>query len=219
MDISPGQSRVPRRSRDQLSFFETDPTNDDGPTSDRLKKAIERNRAKRMGNLPGSSPVDNNGTFVPANTNSVTRTRVARPNDTVFNDNLRRERRLPAGRVDYLDNAPKQPTVSTVRPPPLAKATREVSSKFINIFTKFCWGVCLVAMLRLLFSNGGIVDYYNRTNDYNDLLGKNNEIINENLAIQRNIDKIMFDHSYQKKLVRNHLSYISDDEFLVLFAK
>jgi cell division protein FtsB len=81
------------------------------------------------------------------------------------------------------------------------------------------WMFNLFLLTRLFFSDNGVIDYYQMAKILND---QQNDILKlevENLAINKEISTIKTDRSYQKKLVRDHLGFIEQDEYLVIFAK
>ena len=84
---------------------------------------------------------------------------------------------------------------------------------------KGAWIFCVILIFRLIFTVGGVVDFYTKRDhfrmkerDYSAIKRENKEIVTE-------IDLITNSPSHQKKLVRGHLEFISPDEFLILFAK
>ena len=81
------------------------------------------------------------------------------------------------------------------------------------------WLFCGVLILRLIFTNGGVVDFYAKRDHLNSREREYLSIEKENKEIVAEIDKIKNSPEYQKQLVRNHLEFIAPDEFLILFAK
>ena len=83
----------------------------------------------------------------------------------------------------------------------------------------FLWCFLGFLLIRLIFSGGGVIDFYtnknlllSKQNEYQDIKLGNEEILKE-------IKMIKSDSKYQKKLVRDHLGFIAADEFVILFSK
>lgn len=230
--------------------------------SERLRKAIERNRQKQqmrqgqrsnfsapprggatMRGMPSSSPSTFNSTaserVAPsvneeqqrsfdfsgeqpkftsqsstrraASTSSsnvpvpVARKLVTRPEDIEFDPSSLRQR--PAPKTRALVPAKKK-----------ARAATRGQSKFRDLAVKAAWVFCGILLVRLFFSGGGILDFYQglqlleaREYEYARISGENGELVQE-------IEQIQSDVSMQKKIVREHLGFIGSDEFLILFA-
>jgi len=80
------------------------------------------------------------------------------------------------------------------------------------------WAFCAVLLLQLVFSKGGVIDYYSKENL---LAVKFSELEQARLANQKlaqEIDKIRRDEAYQKQLARDNLGVIGQSEYLILFA-
>ncbi len=81
------------------------------------------------------------------------------------------------------------------------------------------WIFCLFLLVRLIFSKGGISDFYSLKKTLNQYNVNYEKIKKENIELKKTIHMIKHNSSYQKKLVRNHLGFIAKDEFLVVFPK
>ena len=79
----------------------------------------------------------------------------------------------------------------------------------------FCGFLCL----RLIVSEGGVLDYAAQRTLWESRSKKHESILSGNKRVAGEIDKIKKDTQYQKRLVRDHLGFIAPDEYLVLFAK
>lgn len=111
------------------------------------------------------------------------------------------------------------------------KAKRKVSTKkrtskkaknesqYVDYFVKACWVFAFILLGRLVFSNGGVVDYYQSVSGHQDKLYQLERVSAENKMLSQEIKKIQNNSSYQKKIVRDHLGYIARDEYLILFQK
>ena len=182
--------------------------------SDNLRKAIERNRAKQIKRgqksaMPSRPNITRN-TRATTSSRTVSRRTVAKPDTVEFGPINRSAKNTKAlTSVTYR----KTPTKRTKRAP--AKIT--ISEKWQNIFTKVMWAICGILLLRLVFSNGGVMDYYSRVNSFEQKQNEYSKIIKQNKEILTEIKKIKTNKSYQKKLVRDNLGLIATDEYLVVF--
>lgn len=99
------------------------------------------------------------------------------------------------------------------------KKTKPLDPKLLGYLVKGSWGFCSIMVLRLFFAHGGVTDYYSHRSVYNDRLGELDRIKKENMQLVREIERMKTDTTFQKKLVRDNLGFIASDEFLVLFPK
>jgi len=81
------------------------------------------------------------------------------------------------------------------------------------------WIFCLFLMLRLVFSQGGVLDFYDLRSTLNDRHVELMRLKSENMQLVKEIEKMQTDQAYQKRLVRDHLGFIAEDEFLILFPQ
>jgi hypothetical protein len=135
----------------------------------------------------------------------VSRRTVARPEEAEFVPAKRPARKL-ASQVSYATGASK-------------RKSREVDTKYLGYLVKGCWIFCGIMVLRLLFANGGVTDFYSQKKTMNEKLDELSNIKKENMQLVREIERMKFDVSFQRKLVRDNLGFIASDEFLILFPK
>lgn len=207
-----------------------------GIGSDRLRKAIERNRAKqtkragqvgRSTSAPSASSDDwslpGMGTSpgLSATSRRSTRKSVGSADNVEFTTAIRKGTRAPAP-VSYSEA--KTPTVVTrkvTRKAPVK--TRSPKSKLLKntneYVVKGIWVFCAILLLRLVFSGGGVSDYYDKKEVLQSRFNELSRIGNENQDLLKEIDLLKKDPQYQKKVVRDHLGYIAQDEFLILFPE
>lgn len=115
---------------------------------------------------------------------------------------------------------------------PVKKAPRKVTTpayinkkaggldpKWQNILVKGSWIFCGLMLVRLFFSQGGILDFYDQSKILTDKKLELEQIRSENMALTREISRMQNDTGYQKKIVRDNLGFIAQDEFLILFPK
>ncbi len=116
----------------------------------------------------------------------------------------------------------KKKTASAVKYiKPLKKSAKKRKStlKFEWTLTKFGWLACIGLLVRLVMMEGGLLDYNSMDRD---LVSKETELKSlriENAELTQEIHKIKTSVRYQKKLARDHLGVIAQDEYLVLFTK
>ena len=189
--------------------------------SDRLRKAIERNRAKQakretiqMSRATGttwSSEAPPEKPTIAQNAESVR-----------FSSNFRKSPKKPPAPVSYSKKSTALVKVKA-KPAPRTKVKRRSNlTKPLNVndtVVKVFWAICGVLILRLIFSGGGVLDYYERKAHLESRVYEKERIVLENESIRDEIDLIKTNSAHQKKLVRDHLGFIAADEFLILFAK
>lgn len=142
----------------------------------------------------------------PKSTSVVSRRSVAKPEDTEFVPTAKRPTRKVASQISY--------TTSSAR-----KKPKTLDPKISNYLVKGCWIFCGLMILRLIFSNGGVSDYYSQKAQVQSRMEELTRIKKENMQLVREIERMRTDPGYQKKLVRDNLGFIANDEFLVLFPK
>lgn len=100
------------------------------------------------------------------------------------------------------------------------KAKTKIETKnALNWFVKGSWLFCLFLIGRLVFAEGGIVEFFQKKNVYNQKMFELEQAKTENDDLMKELESIQNDFKYQKKLVRDHLGYIAKDEYLILFSK
>lgn len=185
--------------------------------SERLRKAIERNRAKQMGRVEKMQ-----STF-------------AKPRPSTVQEAPTPPRSHEAESIRVSDNLPTRRTVATsnaevefVRPARApVKRTPEIGYTFtpakkLNkkqsiLMAKIGWGFCVFLLLRLIFADRGVIDYYDLKSIVTSKVEEKTSILKENENIIKEIRLIQDDAAYQKRLVRDHLGYVANDEYVVLF--
>lgn len=242
----------------------------DSISSDRLRKAIERNRAKQAKRTSSSSPSsrgsvdlssassrtstsERNGFSLPGRgssrtngsassrtgvktTSSTTRRNVGRAGEQEFATSVRRNVQKAPADVSYVAKAPvsrssrSQAKTGTVVPAKTSRSTRTTrsttrrkvsvkSQKRTRYFVMACWVLLGAMCLRLIFSRGGVIDFYANKGLLEGKVEEYQSIKVENKTLLKEIKKVRSSKSYQKKLVRDHLGFIAKDEFLILFSK
>ena len=191
--------------------------------SDRLRKAIERNRAKQSRrSASGRSEAPASGWSSRASSprpkaaaGTNTRRTVARPDDIEFTTTLRKSPRKAPANVGYATSR------SVVKTSPVKRRTTKKKKvmKGQGFLLKLVWSFAGVLLVRLVFSGGGVLDYYDRKEIVEN---RQDELVSlgvENESLVGEIELIQNSGKYQRKLVRDHLGFIAKDEFLILFSK
>jgi cell division protein FtsB len=96
---------------------------------------------------------------------------------------------------------------------------KNAESNYIGYLVKFGWAFCTFLLFRLVFSGGGVMDYYSSLNLLEDKQYEFTRIIEDNKNLAVEIKKISTNSTYQKKLVRDNLGFIARDEYLILFPR
>ncbi|PIK16550.1 hypothetical protein [Halobacteriovorax sp. JY17] len=142
---------------------------------------------------------------------SVTATRrtVGKPDEAEFLTPMRKAAVKAPAKVGYTSAKRKVNT----------KSKNNSDRSLVGYLVKFGWAFCTFLLFRLVFSGGGVMDYYSSLNLLEEKQYEQERIIleNKNLAIE--IKKIGKNSMYQKKLVRDNLGFIARDEYLILFPR
>ena len=91
--------------------------------------------------------------------------------------------------------------------------------KWLSFFKKLSWLVCFILLGRLVLSDRGVLDYFYQKKNYEKKVQKLSFLHDHKLDLKKEIKLIKNNKFHQKKLVRDHLGFISKDEFLILFQK
>ncbi len=166
--------------------------------SDRLRKAIERNRAKQEKRAPTREPAE-----------TVARVSVARSaQESQIVSPIKKEKSNFSFGLGYKEKK--------------SATNIGIKGKFSIVLPvwarKLGWALCAIILLRLVFSSGGLIDFYSKNNVYQEFEKELSNYETENQELRSEIQKITSNSTYQKKLVRDHLGFISKEEFLILFA-
>lgn len=134
-------------------------------------------------------------------------------------------RKLPESFSDIQFNEPMRKTRARTTGPkvnyvkPVKKPRRKKTGKFQWTWAKFGWAFCALLVLRLVFMESGLLDYHSM---HQALERKERDLVllrSDNAELIEEINKIKTSHSYQKKLARDHLGVITNDEYLILFSR
>lgn len=148
----------------------------------------------------------------------ATRKSVAKPENSELMGELKKKTQVPT----TLAYAPvAAPSVRAKRKVKTKKdgATKDIKARFNNLVVKGGWLFCVFLMGRLIFSDGGIMDYYSQKTLLENKVSELEANKKENEMLAKEIELIKDDSNYQKKIVRDNLGMIAKDEFLILFPK
>lgn len=125
-----------------------------------------------------------------------------------------RSSELTEAEIDYLDEEEEVET----RPARISPRTQKKPKVRKNILAKIGWSVIGLLVLRLIFMDRGIWDYFATEGAIKENSSELRSIQEENKSLRTEIVKIQTVPNYQRQLAKEHLGVIAVDEFLILFA-
>jgi cell division protein FtsB len=132
---------------------------------------------------------------------------------------IQRPSSLSETTIDYLDEDEDEVEEEEIVERRPARVTpKKLSKKKKNLLPQIGWSVIGLLVLRLIFMDRGVWDYFSTESAIKD---KNNELYSiqrENKELKTEISRIQIDKNYQRQLAKEHLGVIAVDEFLILFA-
>ncbi len=180
-------------------------SSDDSVGSDRLRKAIERNRRKQM--EKNSRPEIK---VAPENHFRSERVSVAHPDDFEF---IKKEDRLKRFEVPRERSLVKVPNAKS------EKYDFTEKNWWTKKLAKLAWIVYSILVFRLIFAENGMVDYFSMEKVLQEKREVLAGMVAGNKKIISEINKIDKDTTYQKKIARDYLGVVAKDEYLILFSK
>lgn len=145
---------------------------------------------------------------------SSTRRSVGHPDMTDLIEH--RQSDLAETEIDYLEEEEEEVVVEK-RPSVRSSSKKRTKSKQ-NLLTKIGWSVVGLLVLRLIFMDRGVWDYFATENAIQEKHDELESIQVENKELKTEIVRIQSDRGYQRQLAKEHLGVIAADEFLILFA-
>ena len=115
-----------------------------------------------------------------------------------FSTKLRTSPKVPPASIKYLSDKLQ------------LKAPKVYIIKGLWLFTVFLF-------IRLIFAGGGVIEYYEKSEQLKSLQYEYSLIGTDNNDLNSEIEMINTNVRYQKKLVRDFLGFIAKDEYLILF--
>jgi len=194
----------------------SDTANHSNLASERLRKAIERNRAKQMGR---SEKVQSTFSRPRASTIHAAAPPQFEKTETIaVSDNLPTRRTVATSHSEVEFIRPSRAPIK--RTPEIGYTftpAKKLNKKQSLLMAKIGWGFCIFLLLRLVFADRGVIDYYDLKSIAGDKVDEKISILKENENIIKEIRLIQDDAGYQRRLVRDHLGYVATDEYIVLF--
>lgn len=212
--IQRNRMKAMKKQTSDLGSSRTSSTSRNSEISQRME-ALREAREKRLGkgaSLPkstirGEAPL----ATAPISSN---RTRSSRSNSRPAS---KTRKTLPASfeEIEFVEPVVKRKKRASVVKYKTKTKKKDRGSKLY----KFAWAFMGLLVIRLIFVDGGVIDYYQKESLLNDREEQLQRTIQENEQLGLEIKRIKSDRSYQKRLVRDNLGMIGKDEYLVLFQK
>ncbi len=99
------------------------------------------------------------------------------------------------------------------------KNTNSTIEKYLGYLALACWPLLIFFLGRLIFVDRGVIDFYSRKSILSDRVYDLESIKKENRSVVNEIKLIKNNRAYQKKLIRDNLGFISNNEYMILFSK
>ncbi|EPZ52047.1 septum formation initiator [Bacteriovorax sp. BAL6_X] len=215
---TPGASATARPRPRPMSA----PSRDEGESSESGSSVLAKLRAQRAQREASGNPKP---AATPSPSASVSGTPTRKPitqaDNIEMSSPLRKKATAPAA-VNYADQTPAK---AITKAKAAVSAKRKVKSKskkkgeLTHWGVKLCWGFCLFLLGRLVFSQGGVIEYFDKKSTLDQAYHEVTLLKAENDGLMKELDLIRNNHRYKKKLVRDHLGYIARDEYLILFPE
>ncbi len=130
-----------------------------------------------------------------------------------------RSSELSEQEIEYLDGEEEvEEEEEVVKKPARVPAAKSKTKAKASILPKLGWSLIGLLVLRLIFMDRGVWDWFSTENVIKEKKEELAELQRENKAIKAEIGRIQVDKGYQKQLAKEHLGVIAADEFLILFA-
>ena len=120
-------------------------------------------------------------------------------------------------RLKYVDQDDEEED-EVVERKAVVRATPRKKIAKISWPKRVVWFVVALLSLRLISMDSGVYDHIRMGQVLSAKANELKMIKTENKEISLEIQKILYDNSYQKNLAKEHLGVISKDEFVILFA-
>jgi cell division protein FtsB len=185
--------------------------------SERLRKAIERNRAKQFKRDIKDKPPEAPPSFSSSgSSHSSSHSATSSPSSRRMSVATKPEEVVvierPKSRKSRLIESPESFISTSSR-----KLANNKYNKWLNL-ENLGYAFILLISLRLVFADRGIIDYLRRDRTLSERSQYHQSILKENKLLSEEINRIEKDQPYQKQLVRDLLGFIGNDETLLVFA-
>ena len=220
---TPGASATARPRPRPMSA----PSRDEGESSESGSSVLAKLRAQRAQReasaapKPAAAPRPTPTPSAASASGTPTRKPITQADNIEMSSPLRKKATAPAT-VNYADQTPAK---AIAKAKTAVSAKRKVKSKskkkgeLTHWGVKLCWGFCLFLLGRLVFSQGGVIEYFDKKSTLDQAYHEVTLLKTENDGLMKELDLIRNNHRYKKKLVRDHLGYIARDEYLILFPE
>jgi cell division protein FtsB len=132
-----------------------------------------------------------------------------------------RQSALHETEIEYLDEEEEYEEEEKVEKRPsrsTGTSSKKKDKSKTKILSKLGWSVIGLLVLRLIFMDRGVWDYFSTENVIKDKKEELSSIQKENKELKTEITRIQLDKNFQRQLAKEHLGVIAVDEFLILFA-
>lgn len=135
-----------------------------------------------------------------------------------------RQSELAETNIEYLDNDEEEeeyeeaPVVEKRPARTSSSSTKKKAKLKKNLLSKIGWSVIGLLVLRLIFMDRGVWDYFSTEGVIQEKQEELSSINRENKELKTEITRIQVDKNFQRQLAKEHLGVIAADEFLILFA-
>lgn len=181
-------------------------SSDKSPHRERLRTR------KNVFNRPFATDSSNAPTYFET---TSTRKSVASANDQELIH--RRSSALAETEIEYLEEEEEEEVEK--RPARTTSSSSKKKDKLKqNLLSKIGWSVIGLLVLRLIFMDRGVWDYFSQESGIREKREELSSIQKENKELKTEITRIQVDKNFQRQLAKEHLGVIAVDEFLILFA-
>jgi cell division protein FtsB len=130
-----------------------------------------------------------------------------------------RQSELADADIEYLDHEEEEDEEEVVEKRPAVRSTPKKTTKSKkNLLPKIGWSLVGILVLRLIFMDRGVWDYFATESNIREKQEELKDIRTENAQLKTEIARIQKDSNFQRHLAKEHLGVIAADEFLILFA-
>jgi cell division protein FtsB len=193
-------------------------SNSENLASERLRRAIERNRAKQVKRGSGRVEPTQGNLFEEHSSKPSMGTRrgFARADNVEFTTDISVANPKPLVPINYV-TAKRKVSARKKKATGLSTSNWLKKGTPLDYLVRAAWVFALILLGRLFFSEGGVIDYYQKKDVLSSKHHEYSLITQENISLIQELESIKSDQNYQRKLVRDHLGFIARDEFLLLF--
>ena len=145
-----------------------------------------------------------------------TRKSIGSPDDEEMLEH--RQSDLSGTDIEYLDEDEDDEEVIVEKKAVVRSSVKKVAKPKKNLLQKFAWSVVGLLILRLIFMDRGVWDYFATEGEIKEKQNELNSIQTENKSLKAEIARVQIDKNFQRQLAKESLGVIAADEFLILFA-